>query len=273
MKKIITLLCFLSFSTTLLYPSIQDIVTIIEEIEGTETPAPKEEEENKNESKGIRKSSSTIEDDIDFFFVLLELWSLNFFTQFTRAPYYGGQSLLFIPSEIPFYSKDYNHWWYSTGIGSSYLHNIGLGGFATFDGCFYSFLGPQLEVFSFVDQNKDLLYGTKLGGNLAIIQTNPFSLYLYVQYALLHSNLLSSPYSGTCVGLEIRSFIANPITFKLKIDFSDFGTVQLTDFTLLLGVMIQKNELYCGYRSWTFNQGEIQLFQSRGATLGYKYYL
>lgn len=258
------------FTSTLIYPSISDVITAIEEAEEIEKTSPKTEE---SKTKTTSRSTSDIDSEIDLFLMLFELWSLNFYTQFTRAPYYGGNSLLFIPPGMKIFSNQYNHWWYSTGTGTTYLHNIGLGTFATFDGCIYSFFGPQLEVYSFADKNKDLLYGTKLGGNVALIQTNPFSLYLYVQYALLNSNLLSIPYSGTCIGLEIRSFIVKPVTFKLRTDFSDFETFQLYDFTVQLGIMLKKNELYLGYRSWEFKQADLSLSKSRGATIGYRYYL
>ncbi|MDR1893618.1 MAG: hypothetical protein LBQ61_02845 [Spirochaetales bacterium] len=137
-----------------------------------------------------------------------------------------------------------------------FLEGLGFGGWARLSGPLLKILGPEMEYF-YIRDSRDNFRGSRIGGALYIIQSNPFTLKVYLQY-LKWEGVLSM--EGAVLGFEVLSYPKAPLSFRLRMGTQDFDSSHVNELEIEAGLELNRFNFYGGFRLWTL--------KDNGETLG-----
>jgi hypothetical protein len=171
-----------------------------------------------------------------------------------RDPVYGGMM-----------TTGYRDQWFAIDAQGVYLEGLGFGAWSTFRGHFYRFFGPYIDAWSITDGEEDF-YGFRLGGSVALFQSDPFSLSALIQYDRWGGVLDEE---GLLLGIELRSYPFRPVGLQYRASAQLFGGFTVVESDVQLGIILSRYELFGGYRWWglTTSGGELTN-QYRGPVAG-----
>ena len=235
-------------------PAAADLTTFKEDVEKAESTH--QEEETKAEDSSGRSD--------DFFSVFVGgliriLWTAdNAYTTYENYPYEDKGFVLW-----PEWRTDgHGHWfpvpasqrnhWFTASVEGFTLDGLGSGGWITLQGHFYRFLGPYIDAWALTD-GQAALSGVRLGGQFALIQSDPVSLSVYGQYQIW-SGVLSR--QGGTMGLEFRSLPTRPLTLQARLGTQLFEGFVLTEAELQAGWLFGPSELIAGWRWWSLEDND-----------------
>ncbi len=143
-------------------------------------------------------------------------------------------------------------WWYSAELQPTHMVGIGAGALASFRGNTWKFFGPYFDG-HFLADGKTVTGGVRLGGSLSIVQTNPFSLAAYGQWAGWFGEIERR---GGAAGITIDSYPFKPIALHLRAGSLWVGDATIGEFEFRAGFLAGPWEFSAGTRSWSLGQSK-----------------
>ena len=177
---------------------------------------------------------------------------------------------------------------YSLSSGIFWLPEFSSGIETVFEGYIFKMFGPYFENTVFGDLsattapfsvNYNSVYGNfKIGGQFAIVQSNPLSFSIYMQWVRWYG-ITGQPWSndknGLTLGFNMRSYPFKPLTLEWKFGAEVMNPSEDTfiESDLKAGIMINRMEIYLAwkYRCYYMNE-TIFVKESNGLSSGLRVY-
>lgn len=155
-----------------------------------------------------------------------------------------------------------------------YVPEIGYGNESIFEGYFFKFFGPLFENTIYFDSQK-MTGNVKLGGQIALLQTNIISASVFCQWAYWYgelSNVVSK--CGTSVGFNLRSYPFKPFVLEWRLGYQLFDSLYFTESDVRVGIMIHRFEIFGSwkYLSISAETTGTQFSKANGFTIGTRLY-
>jgi len=210
--------------------------------------------------------------------VCMTVWLVdNFTASFEPYPYaYDDKYILFNTNNSSLFSGDERSTRFTIATSLVYHNQIGCGNETCLEGYIFKCFGPLFENIVFSDFN-DTTGFLRLGGELSLLQTNPFSFILYCQWCRRYGELsISLPENGISYGFFMRSYLTKPIVLEWRFGGTSFGDdyASIMESDLRLGVMVSRIEFYGSwkYLKVTNSTTNDNYFDSNGFSVGTRIY-
>lgn len=178
-------------------------------------------------------SSSRVRDDVadTFADLIIEilgiLWGYNNLgVTYDSYPYATSPKYLCFDSTADAFDLSYANHFYRFALDTSMFCDINLwmGNSTRFEGLLWKFFGPVIELNSFfntADGNPYLAESgykanLRIGGDFALIQTNPFSAFFYMQW----NHYINIPIGDSLIaGFILRSYPIKPVLIEWRVNW------------------------------------------------------
>lgn len=298
MKRLLVLTLLFSLFASFTTPAFADIDSFKDSVEDANEDSEESPKENENKKTRTRekdpppsankkwrerdtddrnyqnKTNNTASE------LLLEIccgaWILNnFYVSFEPYPYANdGKYICYnLDNTILPNTQFYR---FSISTSGVYVPDIGYGNESVFEGYFYKCFGPLVENTVYRDA-EEMTGDIKVGGQLALFQTSPFSLSVFMQWSHWYGELTTTfPSSGIAFGLHVRSFPFKPLVLEWRFGGQTFGDdyACLMESDLQIGAMIGRFELFCAWKNISVLSSSMKTKynESNGITAGAKIY-
>ena len=217
------------------------------------------------------KGDSLGESIMEFIFDIILINGI--ITSYDEYPYNDGNFIRF--GEDIGVAK--NHWFtVETGLFS--FPTLGINGNETrFTGYAFKMFGPVIEnqlwgnLDSIMAKDSEGLCGNlKIGGEVAVFQTNPVSVGLLCEWTMLYGGN-ENPKNGVLLGTVIRSYPAKPVLLQWRFHvglFPDDGDRSVYESHLEIGLM--PNGRVEIYGAWKWIDNEFEGYNGHGFAFGGK---
>jgi len=140
--------------------------------------------------------------------------------------------------------------YFNATVGTAYILDDSMGSLIVLSGRFCKFIGPEIEYNFYANLKRKgvLAYGAA-GINIPWVQTDPWKMDMYFQYAWLTDyNTGDFDKKGIAMGFLITSFPVKPISFHFRAGGRFMGKLKYSDIEARIGVHVGRLELFGGYR-------------------------
>lgn len=280
-KGIITALLFLTIATL---PVFADIDSFTDSVEESNEDAQKDN--GHYAKKQTHSSSSSCSDCCSdgVVEILFTLWMLdNGAVTFEPYPYATDDKYMHFNSltgndTSSFFGDGWSDrsFRYTVATSAVYTKDIGFGNESCLEGYIFKCIGPLFENIIYTDL-KEVTGNVKLGGQMALLQSNPLSILLYGQWTHWYGKVGEElPKSGFSGGFILRSYPVKPLVVEWKLGWQSFGEdyTNFMESDVRLGVMINRVELFASWKYMNISNDTTSLIYSEnnGVTLGTRLY-
>ena len=258
-----------------IFADIGDFVDVIEEVIEIPEKKPTYTPPKKSSRSSRSYYSSAASDYLTLQLIELgfSIWFLNnFAAEFEPYPYAIDDRYINLDTS---YSSETRVCRFSAGTQVGYQFGLGMITEQQFEGFFFKFFGPHACNCTYIDSNGILTGYTELGGQLALIQLNPFSMYFFWDWVHWYGKaggILGT--DGSSIGLLMRSYLVKPFALDFKVWWQEFDVnAQIFSTQVELGFFTGRHEHYLGWRYMSVgNSSGITLKEYNGITLGQRVY-
>src|SRR5574344_647429 len=165
---------------------------------------------------------------------------------------------------------------YAVATSTVYASGIGFGNESCFEGFLFKFIGPLFENTVYTGLH-NITGNVKLGGQMALLQTNPISILFYCQWVHWYGTIGDYlPFSGFSGGIIMKSYPVKPLVFEWKFGGQNFGSdyASFLESDLRAGVLFNRSEAFVSWKYQHISNDTTQKIYSRsnGVTIGTRLY-
>jgi hypothetical protein len=142
-------------------------------------------------------------------------------------------------------SSDARSWFYSVTAGYHYAGDGVKCGFAAVKGRFWKLIGPEIESRTYHDSSGNLNY-TNAGICIPIVQHDYFSPDFYIGWGGFRGMMNRN---GVSCGVTLSVYPVRPLILYAKAGFLSFDRITYQEYEGRLGVIANRFEIFCGYRT------------------------
>jgi hypothetical protein len=209
-------------------------------------------------------------------------WINNIVLNFDSYPYAHGKYLIFpysdssaAPAFDDSVSSLYSGKFYRFALDTSFLCFPGenAGNITRFEGLIWKFFGPVVELYSEFPEEGEKQMNLRLGGQFALIQTNPASVFFNIQWS--HDFFGGEgERNGLVLGFIVRSYPVKPVLLEWRGAWIIHNTVMFESHLELGGMVWGPVEIFAAwdFRGYYKRSGKSISESKNGFDVGLRYH-
>jgi hypothetical protein len=161
--------------------------------------------------------------------------------------------------EVSYEGPQRKRHWFGLFTGALATADGSYGGFASLQGRFFPFLGPDVDTRFLTAPESDYLTITTAGLDASILQHDYFVWSLYGKGAFFRGVLERN---GAAFGTQLRSFVAQPVSLRARAGVMVFENIAFSQFEGQLAVHVDRFELSGGAMLLQSEKARILSFEA-----------